>query len=1037
TDAGNNENMYFEPYFPGSYDTYLGDWECYVIDEDDPSSYTVSTERFYGYENTDYEWYKMDEETGEYGEIISTEENISIHPDDFGPGTYKVVVTYHERPDNACVVFGEVTVPAEFDVSLPNANPYVCEEDENTLEDVVVDEENIKWYATEDSEEELPLSTAIQDGETYWVTHQLGNCESERLAVTITMVDCSLNGELTVTKTVTNGDEPDSFSDVGDVVEYEITVTNIGQSPVFDIEITDENADETAVGTIDELGVGESQTFIATHTITQDDIDAGFVSNLAIAQGLSEYDHTIEAESEDNDPLPDIPTDPDCEHCTIAPVRQGPTAVDDNRNTYPGVEITIAVLDNDEEGNSAIIPEEVRLIDLDNGQEVEVVTITGEGTFTTQEDGTVDFESENDFSGTVTPVDYIIYDENNLSDQATIYVEVNALTQPEVAFEYSSEIYCKLDENPTPILPDDFTEDGVFTAIPNGLAIDSSSGNIDLAESDAGIYEVTYTIEEDLEEGIAGAEHTVEIEIIEAWFPEVEFDYDGVTFCALEEDLVPNLSDSFSEDGVFSASPSGLAIEETTGIVDLTNSDPGVYEITYAVEQDMDECRAAGEFTVEIEIIGALIPEVEFDYGGIAFCVLEEELTPNLPNSFSEDGVFNASSSGLVIDEITGIIDLTNSEPGVYEITYIVEQDMAECRASGEFTVEIEIEEVTEPNLGFNYSEEFYCIGMENPIPQLGDDFAEGGVFSASPEGLEISASSGVIYLFLSEPGFYEVTYSIEESMEECHSAGEKTVSIEIIESTEPVVQFHYDHQEYCPGDENPIPNKADGFIDGGEFVASPGGLSIDDYSGEINLSSSMAGDYQVTYTVEEDKDICLHAGQYTVNVSIAEDISFYLESYCENNRLMIKPNFGNQTPIGVDYLWKDEVGTVIWEGEIIDLQEALGSTPLPIQISLFLETDNCVWSESTLVERTFCDLPEGFSPNEDGINDSFDLSFMDVMVFKVFSRYGNVVYEKLNYIDEWQGQDKNGNLLPDFTYYYVIKTRNGQVTKGWVYLNK
>ena len=61
---------------------------------------------------------------------------------------------------------------------------------------------------------------------------------------------------------------------------------------------------------------------------------------------------------------------------------------------------------------------------------------------------------------------------------------------------------------------------------------------------------------------------------------------------------------------------------------------------------------------------------------------------------------------------------------------------------------------------------------------------------------------------------------------------------------------------------------------------------------------------------------------------------------------------------------------------------------------------------------------------------------------FDVFNRYGQNVYSKENYRDEFIGQSDNGNMLETGTYFYVIKFANedpqyGRVHKGWIYINR
>ncbi|KGO90920.1 T9SS type B sorting domain-containing protein [Flavobacterium subsaxonicum] len=83
------------------------------------------------------------------------------------------------------------------------------------------------------------------------------------------------------------------------------------------------------------------------------------------------------------------------------------------------------------------------------------------------------------------------------------------------------------------------------------------------------------------------------------------------------------------------------------------------------------------------------------------------------------------------------------------------------------------------------------------------------------------------------------------------------------------------------------------------------------------------------------------------------------------------------------------------------------------------------------------CAIPKGISPNNDGMNDAFDLSYFDIQKLSVFNRYGQKVYALPNYTNQWCGQQDNGNELPTGTYYYVIEFAAGNSKTGWVYVNR
>lgn len=69
------------------------------------------------------------------------------------------------------------------------------------------------------------------------------------------------------------------------------------------------------------------------------------------------------------------------------------------------------------------------------------------------------------------------------------------------------------------------------------------------------------------------------------------------------------------------------------------------------------------------------------------------------------------------------------------------------------------------------------------------------------------------------------------------------------------------------------------------------------------------------------------------------------------------------------------------------------------------------------------------FTPNGDGVNDNWYIegitSYPENEVF-VYNIYGNIVYTKKKYTNDWQGT-YNGAALPDGTYFYVIKINDNQ----------
>jgi gliding motility-associated-like protein len=78
-------------------------------------------------------------------------------------------------------------------------------------------------------------------------------------------------------------------------------------------------------------------------------------------------------------------------------------------------------------------------------------------------------------------------------------------------------------------------------------------------------------------------------------------------------------------------------------------------------------------------------------------------------------------------------------------------------------------------------------------------------------------------------------------------------------------------------------------------------------------------------------------------------------------------------------------------------------------------------------------EVPNAFSPNGDGINDTWNIVALQTYALAevtVFNRYGQMVYRSEGYNTPWDGT-YNGHALPIGTYYYVIDLKNGTPLKS------
>jgi gliding motility-associated-like protein len=74
-------------------------------------------------------------------------------------------------------------------------------------------------------------------------------------------------------------------------------------------------------------------------------------------------------------------------------------------------------------------------------------------------------------------------------------------------------------------------------------------------------------------------------------------------------------------------------------------------------------------------------------------------------------------------------------------------------------------------------------------------------------------------------------------------------------------------------------------------------------------------------------------------------------------------------------------------------------------------------------------EVPNVFSPNGDGVNDTWRIKYLESYPgaeIDVYNRAGQVVFHSIGYDVDWDGTYK-GSPLPVGTYYYVINPKNNK----------
>jgi gliding motility-associated-like protein len=80
-----------------------------------------------------------------------------------------------------------------------------------------------------------------------------------------------------------------------------------------------------------------------------------------------------------------------------------------------------------------------------------------------------------------------------------------------------------------------------------------------------------------------------------------------------------------------------------------------------------------------------------------------------------------------------------------------------------------------------------------------------------------------------------------------------------------------------------------------------------------------------------------------------------------------------------------------------------------------------------------------GFSPNDDGYNDFFEIVGLEKYPknkLKIFNRFGNQVYDAEPYKNDWNGK-LDGKVLIDGTYFYILELGNGIQKSGYIQIHR
>jgi GEVED domain/Fibronectin type III domain len=414
---------------------------------------------------------------------------------------------------------------------------------------------------------------------------------------------------------------------------------------------------------------------------------------------------------------------------------------------------------------------------------------------------------------------------------------------PTAAISYTGTPFCTTVGSTAVVFTGTNALGGTYTAAPaTGLTLDAATGAIDPSASTGGTYVVTYTVAASGSCPSVTASTSVTITPL----PTITaLSYVGSPFCSTvtTAEAVTLTGTHAYNVGTYTATPTGLDINATTGAVTPSTSTAGTYTVTYTIASAAGCAAVSSTATV---VITPLPTITALSYVGTPFCktvTTAEAVTLTGTNAYSV-GTYTATPAGLTLNATTGAVTPSTSTAGTYTVTYTIAAATGCAAVSSTATVVI----TPLPTATIVYPATPYCTTATSAtVTETTANVVVAGVYSAAPAGLMINAATGEVNPSTSTAGTYTVTYTIAAASG-CASVT-ATTSI-VITNLPTITAFSY-ATPFCTTvttAQAATLTGTDAFT-GGTFAVSPAtGLTIS-ATGAITPSTSTGGTYVVTYT--------------------------------------------------------------------------------------------------------------------------------------------------------------------------------------------
>ncbi|WP_346880677.1 gliding motility-associated C-terminal domain-containing protein [uncultured Algibacter sp.] len=469
---------------------------------------------------------------------------------------------------------------------------------------------------------------------------------------------------------------------------------------------------------------------------------------------------------------------------------------------------------------------------------------------------------------------------------------------------------------------------------------------------------------------------------------------------------------------------------DTTGTVvidgtmfDVNGFVAGNYQFTYAVSAP--PC-ADASITISVTV------DAPFNPG-----------TSNSLNTCSNNGTTDlfpllggADVGGIwspALDSTTGVFNPLTDTAGLYTYSF--------TNACGTFSSEIMVIITPAPNAGMGSSVTF-CAGDDavDLFTLLGTDAQTGGTWSPA-----LASSTGVFDPALDSDGVY--TYTVI-AIAPCSPNAEAQITITINDT--PAVGVIESNPSFCLIDNPIVADLADsvnitGTVNWYEDMALTLPLNDDDaledgedyYATQTNISGCESStSVLVNVTINDADTPTLRDDSIAFCVNDNPTLADILSNITEYDEILDNIRFYDEETNGL--ILSSDTALISRTTYYIALFDAVTGCESSIRLEYTPDLTDC--------GELF--LPDGFSPNGDRKNDTFNIDNLDIIYpdyqIEIYNRYGNIVYKGTADTPPFDGTSNQPRTLlkgdlPVGVYFYIFNFNDGKnkPKQGRLYLSR